>query len=132
MEGFLQSLKFEKVHIQIEVCKLVGLSAKYRGKKRNKAWKQVQCLWWNGVAIPRHSKEYQELLTEAFDEISKNNSFRHALIASGDSVLTHSIGSSDPSHTVLTEREFCRQLTRVRTQVERDVISNVRNSKFSF
>jgi predicted NAD-dependent protein-ADP-ribosyltransferase YbiA (DUF1768 family) len=39
MEGFLQSLKFDKPHIQIEVCKLIGLQAKRRGQKRNKNWK---------------------------------------------------------------------------------------------
>jgi Bacteriophage protein GP30.3 len=32
MEGLLQSLKFDDVHIQVEVCKLVGKTAKYRGR----------------------------------------------------------------------------------------------------
>ncbi len=37
MEGLLQSFKFEKEHIQVEVCKLVGKEAKFRGQKRNLA-----------------------------------------------------------------------------------------------
>ena len=39
MEGLLQSFKFDKPHIQVEVCKLTGKAAKFRGQKRNKAWK---------------------------------------------------------------------------------------------
>ncbi len=35
MEGLLQSFKFDKPHIQNEVCKLVGKGAKFRGKKRS-------------------------------------------------------------------------------------------------
>ena len=35
MEGLLQSFKFEKPHIQLEVCKLVGLAAKKRGRSKN-------------------------------------------------------------------------------------------------
>lgn len=46
MEGLLQAFKFKDANVQVEVCKLVGLKAKYRGKKRNKVWKRSQTLWW--------------------------------------------------------------------------------------
>lgn len=117
MEGFLQSLKFSNPEIQREVCKLTGLAAKFRGKKRNKAWKRVQKLWWQGKEIDRHGKEYQELLDRAFAALSKNESFRRALLASGQSTLTHAIGNTKPSETVLTVREFCSRLTRIREQL---------------
>ena len=32
MEGFLQSLKYKEPDMQIEVCKLVGKAAKFKGK----------------------------------------------------------------------------------------------------
>lgn len=115
-EGFLQSLKFDKPHIQVEVCKLFGKAAKFRGKKRNKAWQQVQKLWWLGAEYDRHGDDYQELIARFYDELAaKSESFRNALIASGRSTLTHSIGHNDPSKTILTEREFCSNLTRVRS-----------------
>lgn len=116
-EGLLQSFKFEKVHIQVEVCKLVGLQAKRRGSARNKAWKRVQRLWWNGIAFDRHGAEYQSLLDLAFDAMLQSESFRNALIASGDAVFTHSMGKSNPSDTVLTERELCSRLTALRAKV---------------
>lgn len=119
MEGLLQSFKFDKEHIQVEVCKLVGKQAKFRGKKRNKAWKRQQMLWWKGQEFPRDSKEYQDLLDRAFDALAENEGFRRALLATGDAVLTHSIGSSKQSETCLTEQEFCSRLTKVRERLKK-------------
>lgn len=117
MEGLVQAFKFDKPHIQAEVCKLVGLAAKRRGSKRNKAWKQSQTLWWNGVAFNRHSPQYQALLDEAFEALFENDGFRRALAATQKAVLTHKIGKSDPSITVLTEREFCSRLSKLRDRL---------------
>ena len=115
MEGFLQSLKFSSPEMQIEVCKLVGKAAKFKGKK--KKWWRTQALFWQGKEISRHSEEYQQLLDRAFDALAQNTSFQKALLATGDSVLTHSIGKTNPSETVLTRAEFCSRLTRIRRRL---------------
>jgi hypothetical protein len=118
MEGFLQSLKFDKEHIQVEVCKLVGRAAKFRGKKRNKTWKSLQCLWWKGHPYRRDSEDYQDLLYCAYNAMfEQSESFRKALKASGQSVLTHSLGSNKEEETVLTEREFCSIITLLRQKL---------------
>jgi hypothetical protein len=115
LEGLLQSFKFDKQHIQVEVCKLVGLAAKLRGKPRNKAWKSKQTLWWKGLPIDRHGDEYQNLLDMIYQAVyDQNDSFRRALAATQNAVLTHSIGHNKESETVLTEREFCSRLTKLR------------------
>lgn len=120
MEGLLQSFKFDKPHVQIEVCTLVGIRAKRRGQKRNKAWKRVQKLWWKGREYDRQGLEYQELLNRAFDALFRNTSFRKTLIATRVSTLTHSIGSSKATETCLTEREFCSRLMRLRERLLKD------------
>jgi hypothetical protein len=113
MEGLLQSLKFSNPEMQKYVCTLVGREAKFKGKKKN--WQQEQTLYWAGKPIDRHSSEYQQLLDEAFDALyTQNLKARAALLASGDATLEHSIGRSDDSQTVLTRREFCGRLTRLR------------------
>lgn len=117
MEGFLQSLKFDKEHIQVEICKLVGRAAKWRGKDRNSAWKSQQTLWWKGVAYGRDSAHYEALITRAYDALFENEGFRRALEAAGNAVLTHSIGAKKMKDTVLTEREFIRQLNRLRKKL---------------
>ena len=115
MEGFLQSLKFDKCHIAVEVCKLTGLAAKSRGKSRNKRWQSLQTLWWRGCPIPRKSDQYQLLLRKAFKAMyEQSESFRKALDSTKGMTLKHPIGHNDQSMTVLTEREFCKILTDLR------------------
>ncbi|MBF84535.1 MAG: hypothetical protein CL489_08680 [Acidobacteria bacterium] len=115
MEGFLQSLKFKSIEMQIQVCSLFGKKAKFRGKR--KKWWRDQILYWRGVPIYRHSDVYQNLITRAYDELAKNEKFKNAIIASKDAVYTHSMGKNDPSKTILTETEFCGQLNRVRNNI---------------
>ena len=116
MEGFLQSLKFKEPEIQKYVCTLVGKAAKFKGKK--KKWFRDQTLYWRGVAIPRDSVEYQQLLDRAFDALAENTGFQRALLASGNSTLTHSMGKNDSSKTVLTTREFVSRLTKIRDRLQ--------------
>lgn len=118
MEGLLQAFKFKNADMQVEVCKLVGLKAKYKGKKKNKAWKRIQTLWWMHKEYKRDSDEYQELLDRAYNALAKNTKFQKALLASGNAVLKHSMGSSDMSSTVLTRREFCSRLTKIRERLK--------------
>lgn len=112
MEGFLQSLKFKSVDMQKQVCTLIGIKAKYKGK--HKKWWVDQTLYWQGTPYKRESKEYQDLIKRAYLELAKNSGFRAAIIASGDAVYTHSMGKNDITHTVLTEREFCAMLNMCR------------------
>ena len=119
MEGFLQSLKFSNPEIQKEVCKLVGKAAKFKGKK--KKWWRTQTLHWQGTEILRDSQEYQDLLDRAFDALAQNSGFRAALLATGNSVLTHSIGKTKITETVLTRQEFCSRLTKIREEVRKEM-----------
>jgi predicted NAD-dependent protein-ADP-ribosyltransferase YbiA (DUF1768 family) len=117
MEGLLQSFKFSNPEMQREVCKLVGKQAKFKGKK--KKWFKTQTLYWQGVEFKRDSDEYQELLDRAFDALSTNEGFRRALLATGDAVLTHSIGKTKTNETVLTRTEFCSRLMKIRERLKK-------------
>ena len=116
MEGFLQAIKFKNWEMAKHICGLVGITANRAGSKKN--WQRTQTLWWKGVPYKRSSKEYQTLLDRVYNELAKNTKFRAALLASGDSVLTHSIGRQKKNETVLTRQEFCSRLTRLREQVK--------------
>lgn len=112
MEGFLQSLKFKDEEVQKVVCKMVGKQAKFKGKK--KKWYRDQILYWKGKPIKRDSEEYQNLLDKAFNELGKNTGFQKALLSTGNSTLTHSIGKNKITETVLTVKEFISRLYRLR------------------
>ena len=116
MEGFLQSLKFKEPDMQIEVCKLIGKAAKFKGKK--KKWWRTQTLYWQGQEFKRDSQEYQDLLDRAFDALAQNTGFQKALLATGKATLTHSIGKSKEQETVLTKQEFCSRLTKIRDKLQ--------------
>lgn len=117
MEGFLQSLKTSNLFLQTEVCQLVGIEAKRWGEEHNVAWKETQKLYWRGCEYRRHGHEYQELLDRAYEALFQNEDFKKALLATGQEVLTHSIGKSDPSNTILTEEEFCSRLMKLRSKI---------------
>jgi len=116
MEGFLQSLKFKNPEIQKQVCSLIGLKAKFRGK--HKKWWRTQKLYWLDKEIDRHSEEYQKLIDKAYEcMFNQSSSFKRALIASGNAVFTHSIGKRDTHRTILTEGEFCSRLRRLKRRI---------------
>jgi len=117
MEGLLQALKFKGIDIQIQICSLSGKKAKRSGAKKN--WQRNQTLWWQGEPIKRDSKEYQELLDEAYQCLfSQNEKAKKALIATNRATLQHSIGRTKISETVLTQREFCSRLTELRSTLQ--------------
>lgn len=118
MEGFLQSLKFSNIEMQKYVCTLVGIKAKNKGRFKN--WKVSQELYWLGNIYDRHSIEYTDLISHAYDELYiQCESFRNALKATGNSSITHFIGKKKKSDTILTEQEFCSNLIRVRNKLEK-------------
>lgn len=116
MEGFLQGLKFKSPEMQLEIFKKVGIGAKRSGAK--KKWQKTQTLWYQGQPIKRESQEYQDLLDEAYNAMfDQNEKARKALLATQNATLTHSIGRTNPKETVLTVREFCGRLTKIRDRL---------------
>ena len=119
MEGFLQGLKCKDPESQKHMCTMTGLAAKRAGSKKN--WQRDQVLYWQGEPILRRSKEYQELLDEAYNAMfEQNEKARKALIASQNAHLTHSIGRTKKSETVLTRQEFCSRLMSKRRSIQHD------------
>ncbi len=116
MEGLLQSFKFYNDKTQVFICKMIGAEAKKAGKSM--PWFKTQNLYWRGITYNRHSPEYQKLLTQAYNALFSNSSFRDALRRTGNRPLTHSIGKSSRYATILTEEEFCGQLIRLRGLLE--------------
>jgi predicted NAD-dependent protein-ADP-ribosyltransferase YbiA (DUF1768 family) len=118
MEGFLQSLKFADPVRQAAVCALAGKAANAAGAKEE--WRHAQTLHWRGRPLARESAAYQRLLDRAFAAMAaENEDFRAALLATGDAVLTHEIGKTDPRDTVLTRDEMCDRLHRLRADLKK-------------
>jgi len=116
MEGFLQGLKFKSADMQQEIFKKVGMGAKRAGRGKN--WQKTQTLWFQGEAIKRDSQEYQDLLDEAYNALfDQNSKAKNALLASQHAVLKHSVGHTKANETVLTRKEFCGRLMKIRNRI---------------
>ena len=119
IEGVLQSFKFKDIEEQRKVCALIGIKAKKAGMKTD--WRPMQTLYWNGREFPRDSADYQELLDRLFLEVlNQNPAFVSDLYQTGEHKLIHSLGKDDIRKSILTEREFCDRLERMR-----DIVKNM-------
>ena len=115
MEGFLQSLKFQDIARQKQICSYVGSKAKEAGMAQD--WRKTQTLYWQGEAYDRHGQAYQGLLQAAYSKLVTVPSFRKALKDSAGMTLVHSIGVQNPRETIFTEEEFCGLLTKFRKTI---------------
>jgi predicted NAD-dependent protein-ADP-ribosyltransferase YbiA (DUF1768 family) len=122
LEGLLQAFKFEKMHLQAEVCKMAGINAKNKGKDRNSQWKIKGGIWWQNEFYKRLSDDYQRLLDRVFLTVARQcEDFRQALIDTGDLILIHRIGKVSELDTVLTQNELCSRLMKIRTLIKKNV-----------
>lgn len=113
IEGVLQSFKFEDIEMQKHVCTLIGRAAKAKGA--NKKWWKKQELYWQGNVYKRDSEDYQNLLNRLYQTVyNQCEGYRNALQATKKATLTHSLGKSSINETILTKREFCSRLTKLR------------------
>lgn len=112
-ECILQSIKVVDAAEQATFWQHRGMMCKKLGRKI--PWQGSRLLWWKGKPMDRDGPEYQEFLDRMYGALfTQNAAFREALILSGTEELTHTIGSTDPVHTILTQEEFLSRLYTLR------------------
>ena len=115
MEGFLQSLKFQDISKQREICALSGKEAK---DSSTTVWQSTQTIYWQEHVIHRQSQTFKTLIKRAYKAFyTQNKSFREALLSTRGKRLYHIGGVTDSYKTILTEVEFCSILTELRDGV---------------
>ncbi len=81
------------------------------------SWFEKQEVYYNGKVISRHSQEYDDLITAAFDALFSNEDYKQALRESGDCKLAHTVGKTAKDKTLLTRKEFIGHLNRLRKRL---------------
>ena len=116
MEGFLQSLKMKDAELQKKICQLPGILAKKLGNYlRKSTMYDGRSLHWQNQDFDRYSPIYHNLLKAAYAaKYDYDKSFRQIIKESRGRTLTHTIGKSSESETVLTEKEFIENLCILR------------------
>lgn len=88
MEGFLQSLKYEDIDKQRQICGMPGKEAK---KMSVTDWQRDQVVWWKRQKIDRQGEAFVKLVTRAYQAMfSQNERFRNALMSTRGKILYHS------------------------------------------
>ena len=115
MEAFFGSLRTSDLQEKQKLYSTFGMDSWYKGHRFS--WYEKQEVYYKDKAINRHSPEYDNLITAAFDALFANEDFKQALKESADMKLTHSIGKTVKDKTLLTRKEFIGHLTRLRNKL---------------
>lgn len=116
MEGFLQSLKVNDLSEQNKIWGMHGVKCWKYGQQYNN-WKDIQILYWKGRPIDRHSQEYDFLIQRAFDALFENEEFKRRLKESMKYKISHSMGKTDKTDSVLTKDEYIGNMERLRDKL---------------
>lgn len=113
IESVLQSIKIVDEAEQAVYWTRSGIWCKKAGRKI--PWQGSRVLFWKGKPMDRDGEDYQDFLDQLYAACFADcKPFRAALAATGDEELTHSIGTVDQEHTILTQREFLCRLNTMR------------------
>lgn len=115
MEAFFGGLRTPDLQEKQKLYTTSGMNSWYMG--HNFSWYEKQEVYYKDRTINRHTKEYDDLITAAFDALFTNEDFKQALKESGNSKLTHTIGKTAKEKTLLTRKEFIGHLYRLREKV---------------
>ena len=78
-------------------------------------------MYWRGRTYPRRSDDYKRLISRIYDAaFEQDTSFREDLSALKGKKISHRMGRTNPSQTILTRNEFIEQLERLMARVKDD------------
>ncbi len=117
IETFFQGIKFKDVDMQNYVFKYSGLDSNNIKVASDFDWKETGIIYWQGMAIKRDSKEYDDLVDELYISAIQNPLYRNALKNCKKDII-HSIGEKEKSETVFTRYEFEYQLNCLKAFVQ--------------
>lgn len=110
IEGFFQGIKFKDIDMQNLVLKYSGINAYHVKMASQYNWKETGLVYWQGKAINRFSKEYEDIVDELYISAIQNPLYRNAIKQCGNKYILHEIGNTQKEETVFTRYEFEKQL----------------------
>ena len=127
MEGLLQSLKTDNMSEKVKMWGMSGVKCWKYGQQFN-SWKETQILYDNnGKPIDRHSEEYDFLIQRAYDCWFQNENFKQRLKESLPYKISHSMGKTDKTDSVLTKDEYIGNMERLRDKLREKRFFNLFN-----
>lgn len=109
IEGFFQGIKFKDVDMQNLVLKYSTLDSNNIKVASDYDWKETGIIYWQGEAINRFSKEYDDLVDELYISAIQNPLYR-SVLKNCNKYILHEMGAINKEDTVFTRYEFEKQL----------------------
>lgn len=105
IESFFQGIKMKDITLQNEIFQYSGIASNVLKIASDYNWQEEQLLYWQGIPMNRHSKEYIELVEELYISAIQNPLYRNILKKVNKPII-HSIGKEEKEETVFTRYEF--------------------------
>lgn len=124
MAAFLESLKVRDKNLRNQFsanddgCD-TGAMAQIMGKKYTE-WKNDKLLFFHDREYRRDSLRYHAFLSRSLKNcVQRNKHLQKILLKTGDCILISTETERDPQETVLTNRELCCGLMRMREKMKK-------------
>lgn len=118
IESVFQGFKFKNKKMQKLLYKYYGLDSNNIKIASNYNWKENYIVYFQGKALARDSREYDDFIDELYISLLQNPLYRNALKKVGDKYILHAIGEELKQDTVFTRYEFERELNMLKDFVK--------------
>ncbi len=120
LEGIFQGFKIKDKKAQKLLFKYHGLNSNNIKMAQDYDWKEDGVVYFQGKAIKRDSKEYDDFIDEMYVSILQNPLYRNCLKKVGQKYILHALGGKTKFDTVFTRYEFEYELNALKDYVQKN------------
>lgn len=118
IEGIFQGFKIKDKHTQKYLFKYHGLNSNNIKAAYDYNWRTTKTVYFQGKAIKRDSKEYEDFIDEMYVSVLQNPLYRNVLKNAGNKYILHALGGKTKDETVFTRYEFEYELNALKAYVQ--------------
>ncbi len=120
IEAVFQAMKIKNKSVQRKVFGYSGMVSNKVKAFADYDWKKDGIVYFQGRAMKRDSKEYDDFIDEMYVAVLQNPLYRQALKNTGNKILLHTMGLNNKNETLFTRYEFEKQINALRDFVNKN------------
>ena len=118
IESVFQGFKIKDKKTQKYLFKYHSLNSNNVKMAYDYNWRVNKKVYFQGKAIDRNSKNYENFIDELYISAIQNPLYRNVLKNVGEKYILHAMGETSKDETVFTRYEFERQLNTLKAYVQ--------------
>ena len=118
IESAFQGFKIKNKKTQRYLFKYHGLDSNNIKKAFDYNWRESKIVYFQGKAIDRNSKAYENFIDELYVSAIQNPLYRNVLKNVGNKYILHAMGEISKDETVFTRYEFEYELNALKEYVQ--------------